>query len=1152
MFDLIKKRRFIIADKILFHIKVGIVMAFLFIVRLDQMVAQTQIFSTGDGSFETGLTFPTNGWNVVNGANNKWYIGNPPIPSSGSSCVFTGTNQTTWLGTSNSSVNHFYRDVTFPYGATNIQLSFKYKLINPDAGYDFLKVFLLPTTTTPNAGTQLSSGLNIGASGGYDTPTSWTTVNISGLDVNAGTTKRLVFSWENDGAYPAAIAIDDILLTCTVPPPCSATPLGGTATATTNTGCPGYYCVLSVTGASIQSGLLFQWQYSLTGGDPWNPVTNATNALYAASFDSSCYYRRVVTCFNSGESSVSSVVYLSNTGSVNDNCSNAIPINPDNVCLGASVVNGSLMCSTNSGIADPVGTADDDVWFSFVAEANTQYVTLDNLGGADFVTEVFSGSCGSLVSIDYFDSDPENEILTGLIVGQTYYIRVYSYGTAVVTNGTFNLCVKNPLPLPPPCGTNPPASDFCSSATQICNLNGYCGNTSSSYTEDNEQLEASVFCGYIENNSWLKFIASNDTAVLNVYVSNCQNDWGIQMQIFSTNDCNTFVSHSNCWNPGVMENGTVMATGLVVGQMYYLMIDGQSGDVCDYIISASTGVLTPEVSVNSDTICLGQSTQLFATGGISYQWSPSIGLSNPNIANPIASPISTTVYTVSVTGGNPGCEATATASTTVVVKSPSQSTIIGDSTVCIDSQNNVYSTEIGMANYSWSVSSGGVITSDTVSNSITVTWNQVGNQLVSVSYTNSGECTQGTTFYNVLVDQKPTAVIIGDSIICNGESVNLCARGGSVYNWNNGMNDSCIVLSPTENSLYVVTVTSMYGCTSSYTKEIQVNQNPQIVDYTIQQAKCLKSTGSISVHAINGQSPFTYLWNSGGNDSIIENLNIGTYFVTVTDNNGCSVAGSASMTSTPVPELNLVSTNNDHCNQGIGGATVLVDNMNSVYSYIWQTSPPRFGETISGLTAGTYMVIASDEVCTDTLLVNIANEIGPTADFYVTPQQTSLSNSLIHFVNESVGAVSYFWDFGDGENSAMSNPLHNYASSNTFDVILEVVDAYGCVDTMLKTVTIYDDITIYIPNAFTSDNDGLNEVFRPFGKGYLEEGYSMKIFDRWGKLIFFSNAFDKGWDGLIDGKAADINSVFVYRIRLFDFSKKIHEYIGHVTILGAK
>lgn len=114
---------------------------------------------TTNGGFESGATFPTNGWTVVNGGTNQWYVGATGVPFAGTRCAYiSNTGGTTYnFDIAASSVVHFYRDITFPAGETNIQLSFRWKG-QGEGCCDYIQVFLVPTTTTPVAGTQLASG----------------------------------------------------------------------------------------------------------------------------------------------------------------------------------------------------------------------------------------------------------------------------------------------------------------------------------------------------------------------------------------------------------------------------------------------------------------------------------------------------------------------------------------------------------------------------------------------------------------------------------------------------------------------------------------------------------------------------------------------------------------------------------------------------------------------------------------------------------------------------------------------------------------------------------------------------------------------------------------------------------------------------------
>jgi len=120
----------------------------------------------------------------------------------------------------------------------------------------------------------------------------------------------------------------------------------------------------------------------------------------------------------------------------------------------------------------------------------------------------------------------------------------------------------------------------------------------------------------------------------------------------------------------------------------------------------------------------------------------------------------------------------------------------------------------------------------------------------------------------------------------------------------------------------------------------------------------------------------------------------------------------------------------------------------------------------------------------------------------------------------------------------------------SYQIYLVAFNSKGCRDTATATIDITPDMGVYIPNAFTPDNNGRNEVFMPYGYGISEENYKMEIFDRWGELIFSSNEFRKGWDGKVKGSdVTGQDGVYIYKITISDLENNKKNYVGHVTLL---
>jgi len=135
--------------------------------------------------------------------------------------------------------------------------------------------------------------------------------------------------------------------------------------------------------------------------------------------------------------------------------------------------------------------------------------------------------------------------------------------------------------------------------------------------------------------------------------------------------------------------------------------------------------------------------------------------------------------------------------------------------------------------------------------------------------------------------------------------------------------------------------------------------------------------------------------------------------------------------------------------------------------------------------------------------------------------------------------------------STLQNPTFLYTEPGTYAVALVVKSDKGCVDTIVRPIVVGEDFGIYVPDAFTPNADGLNDVFQPKGVGIDEENYVMYIFDRWGELIFTSDNFRKGWDGTVKGSTKAVeDGVYVYKIIVRDLGGTEHVYVGHVTLLS--
>ncbi len=709
----------------------------------------------------------------------------------------------------------------------------------------------------------------------------------------------------------------------------------------------------------------------------------------------------------------------------------------------------------------------------------------------------------------------------------------------------------------PPCTSNPVANDFCSSATPICNLNGYCGNTSATYTnwvsttnhtnETNTPL-GSVFCATIQNNSWLKFIADSTVAVFNVWCSNCQNNHGIQMQIYSTTDCYNFVSKSNCWNPGYPTNGTITATNLIPGQVYYFMIDGTQGDVCDYVIAANVGVGSTPTLTQSQSICKGDSATLVATGGSIYAWTstPVDPTLTSQASNAIikVKPLVTTTYSVSITkaGSNSFCPNNITILTSIVTVKPLPiltTSSINDHCGIGDGKAIVIATGgTGTFNYAWNTNP--VTNNDTASNL------HAGQYTIVVTDANGCKTKDSV---KVLLDTVLNPTITGPTNLCSGSTITLNAGSEyTTYLWSTGATTSTI--SVNTGGSYYVNVTKN-GCSGKDTAQINLIIVPTP---NINGPPFICKGDTATLNAGNGYA--TYHWSNNKTTQTTKITSGGTYSVTVTDANSCSTTGSITIIQKFGPTI-LISSTNETCNMKNGTATAVASGGQGTYNYLWNNGQTT--STIINLSSGTYSIKTTDSLCSTTSSVVVNETPGPIADFSVNPSIQIYNNHPVNFIfnNSSSGNISnWYWDFGDGSTpSLVKNTNHNYIGIGQYQVTLIVSDGNGCTDSTNHFVVVRDIFAFYIPDAFTPNGDGVNDYFTPKGYNVDPTKFKMYIYDRWGKEFYHTTNWNgtdaEAWNGTLNnsGSFKDVvMGVYIYRIILKEIEGPEHEYSGKIIL----
>lgn len=189
--------------------------------------------------------------------------------------------------------------------------------------------------------------------------------------------------------------------------------------------------------------------------------------------------------------------------------------------------------------------------------------------------------------------------------------------------------------------------------------------------------------------------------------------------------------------------------------------------------------------------------------------------------------------------------------------------------------------------------------------------------------------------------------------------------------------------------------------------------------------------------------------------------------------------------------------------------------------------------------------------CTDTLIINAEDLIeifpSPTSSFSVSPTEATVFYPNFYFTNESVNIVSQTFYFTDGFSSSENEIWHSYVESGYHYPYQVVFNEYGCTDTSWQQIYIIPFTSIYVPNAFSPNGDGLNDVWQPVV--YDTEAYEIWVFDRWGQLILNSTDETASWNGLINNEKAPIG-VYTYYIKYIDQLDGLpYEIHGHFTLV---
>jgi len=428
----------------------------------------------------------------------------------------------------------------------------------------------------------------------------------------------------------------------------------------------------------------------------------------------------------------------------------------------------------------------------------------------------------------------------------------------------------------------------------------------------------------------------------------------------------------------------------------------------------------------------------------------------------------------------------------------------------------------------------------------------------SVVITDSIGCTD--TVSNILVTQPNpliTTISATPNPICYGQSSVLgtgTTGGTGPYTnvWSTQQQGDSIGVSPLTTTTYSVTTTDVNGCTT--TAQVQVNVLPQLVigNVTGVNNVCQGSSTTLNINAVGGNGgPYTYTWlptNQTGTQISVTPNSTTTYAVIVSD--GCSIDDTAIYTVQVNPPPTILYTTSETF--GCEPLTVTFTNTTqNTTGCVWTIDGNIFTnctETYTFTTAGTYtasLSVVDTNGCTasgSNIQINVYPI--PSASFIYSPTDPTIINNQVYFTNTSTNSSSCEW-FEDGiPVSNICDPMLAFEDTGYFNMMLVVTSQYGCTDTTEQTVYVAPEILMFIPNAFSPNEDGLNETFGPQFYGVYE--YDFMVFDRWGLLLYQGNG---PWNGRYQGNICQ-QDVYVWKlIYTHPITQEKKKLIGHVSLL---
>jgi gliding motility-associated-like protein len=563
------------------------------------------------------------------------------------------------------------------------------------------------------------------------------------------------------------------------------------------------------------------------------------------------------------------------------------------------------------------------------------------------------------------------------------------------------------------------------------------------------------------------------------------------------------------------------------------------------------------------------------TPGAVFSWSPPTFLSATNVPNPMCTPTAATEYVLTVTR-NDGCYQRDTVMVNITAPPTSAFTIPNAACVGEPMVVNYTGNADPSGQFNWQFQNGQVVFGSGIG-PLSVLWNGPGIFDVSLTVAWNG-CVSPTTTLQVEMVAPPVPFAGVDVSFCPGESAQLGspAQPGEIHSWTPSTGLSATNVAQPNVSLgnlshqaqistYYLTVTNL-ACSTVDSVRVIVYPTPT-AEFEVPVGECF-TTNAFDLEA-NGffGAGATFDWQFGttafpqqSNAATVSGLIFnapGTFPVTlvVTDNNCVSQPFVGNLQVFDMPTADFATTDLEGCqphgarfiNQSNGPSSVLY----STWAFGDVTGSderdPYHTYTDTGFFSVT-LLVETPEGCGDSITkpsyINVHPK--PNAEFNLNSETLSFFDPTVEVTSTALGIqTSQFTFVGEGVDITALSAEHTYLDTGNYFIRQIVTTQYGCADTTLREVRIDPQFTIYIPNSFSPNGDGINEVFQAQGE-YVYD-FHMVVYDRWGMVLFECWDMNDAWDGSKNGSQVQQGD-YIYRVFVNDILGEPHLFDGNLRL----